>query len=89
MKLAGEGRYEEALQVILNKNALPFITGTICAHGCQSHCTRNFYETPVQIRDTKLLCAGKAYDSVINGRPFLLRMTLNASSKRPSPASFT
>lgn len=65
MKLAGEGRYEEALQVILNKNALPFITGTICAHGCQSHCTRNFYETPVQIRDTKLLCAQKAYDRVI------------------------
>ncbi|MCI8888236.1 MAG: putative selenate reductase subunit YgfK [Hungatella sp.] len=62
MKLAGEERYEEALQVILNRNALPFITGTICAHGCQSHCTRNFYETPVQIRDTKLLCAQKAYD---------------------------
>lgn len=65
VKLAGEGRYEEALQVILNKNPLPFITGTICAHGCQSRCTRNFYETSVQIRDTKLLCAQKAYDTVI------------------------
>jgi putative selenate reductase len=54
-----------ALQVILNRNALPFITGTICAHGCQSHCTRNFYETPVQIRDTKLLCATKAFDHVL------------------------
>ena len=64
VKLAGEGRYEEALKVILNKNALPFITGTICAHGCQSHCTRNFYETPVQIRDTKLLCVQNAYESV-------------------------
>lgn len=66
MKLAGEGKYEDALKVILNKNALPFITGTICAHGCQSHCTRNFYETPVQIRDTKLLCAQNAYDAVLN-----------------------
>ncbi len=65
MKLAGEGRYEEALQVILNKNALPFITGTICAHGCQSHCTRNFYETPVQIRRTKLMCAKEAYDKAV------------------------
>lgn len=63
--LAGQGRYEEALTVILNKNALPFITGTICAHGCQSHCTRNFYETSVQIRDTKLICARKGYDAVI------------------------
>ncbi len=65
MKLAGEGRFQEALQVILNKNPLPFITGTICAHSCQSHCTRNYYETPVQIRDTKLQCAEKAYDQVI------------------------
>ncbi|MCI9175398.1 MAG: putative selenate reductase subunit YgfK [Lachnospiraceae bacterium] len=65
VKLAGEGDYEKALQVILNRNALPFITGTICAHGCQSHCTRNFYETPVQIRDTKLLCAQKGYDRVL------------------------
>ncbi len=65
MKLAGEGNYEKAFQVILNKNPLPFITGTICAHGCQSHCTRNFYETPVQIRDTKLLCAKEGYDKVV------------------------
>ena len=66
VKLAGEGRYEEALQVILNRNALPFITGTICAHGCQAHCTRKFYETDVQIRDTKLLCAEKAYGKVLD-----------------------
>lgn len=65
VKLAGEGKYEEALKVILNRNALPFITGTICAHGCQSHCTRGFYETPVQIRDTKLVCAEKAFEKVL------------------------
>ena len=33
--LAGEGKYEEALKVILNRNALPFMTGTICSHPCQ------------------------------------------------------
>ena len=65
MRLAGDGRFEEALKVILNKNALPFITGTICAHGCQSHCTRNFYETPIRIRDTKLLCAKEAFEQVL------------------------
>lgn len=63
VELAGAGKYEEAMQVILNKNALPFITGTICAHGCMSHCTRNFYESPVQIRDTKLQCAKEAYEA--------------------------
>ncbi len=65
VKLAGEGKYEEALKVILNRNALPFITGTICAHGCQSHCTRNFYEESVQIRDTKLVCAENAFEAVV------------------------
>lgn len=65
MKLAGEGKYEEALQVILNRNALPFITGTICAHPCQGQCTRNFYEAAVQIRDTKLLCAQSAFEAVL------------------------
>ncbi|MDP4110221.1 MAG: putative selenate reductase subunit YgfK, partial [Bacillota bacterium] len=57
MKLAGEGKMKEALKVITDKNPLPFITGTICAHNCMGKCTRNFYETPVNIRRTKLEAA--------------------------------
>ena len=63
--LAGEGRYEEALSVILKKNTLPFITGTLCAHNCMNKCTRTFYEESVKIRETKLLCAEKGYEAVI------------------------
>lgn len=65
MKLAGEGSYAQALRVILRKNPLPFITGTICAHNCMSKCTRSFYEEPVHIRDMKLLAAEGGYDEVI------------------------
>jgi putative selenate reductase len=50
VQLAGEGRYADALRVILEKNALPFITGTLCAHNCMYKCTRNFYEESVNIR---------------------------------------
>ena len=57
LQLAGAGEFEQALEVILNKNPLPFITGTICAHNCMSKCTRNFYESPVDIRRTKLEAA--------------------------------
>ena len=64
--LAGEGKYEEALKVILNRNALPFMTGTICSHPCQGYCTRNFYEKSVQIRNTKLECAEQAMDAIID-----------------------
>ncbi|MDO4276138.1 MAG: putative selenate reductase subunit YgfK [Eubacteriales bacterium] len=65
IKLAGEGKYADALRVILEKNALPFITGTLCAHNCMSKCTRNFYEEPVNIRGTKLTAAENGYEEVI------------------------
>ncbi len=65
LQLAGEDRYEEALEVIAEKNPLPFITGTICAHNCMSRCSRNFYEEPVNIRRVKLECARKGYDKVM------------------------
>lgn len=51
--LMGEGRYAEALAVIYLKNPLPYITGTICDHQCQLHCTRMDYEGSVQIREIK------------------------------------
>jgi putative selenate reductase len=66
MKLTGEGNYAQALRVILEKNALPFITGTLCAHNCMYKCTRNFYEEPVDIRKTKLIAAENGYDEVIS-----------------------
>lgn len=67
LKLAGEGKYEEALKVITEKNPLPFITGTICAHNCMSKCTRNFYEDPVNIRRTKLESAEGGYEALMAG----------------------
>ena len=65
VKLVGEGKYADALRVVLEKNALPFITGTLCAHNCMYKCTRNFYEESVNIRGTKLIAAQKGYDAVI------------------------
>jgi len=65
VELAGKGDYAAALRVILEKNPLPFLTGTICAHNCMTKCTRNFYEESVDIRGTKLLAAEQGYESVI------------------------
>jgi len=53
VQLVGEGRYAEALEVIYDTNALPAITGHICDHQCQLHCTRMDYEGAVKIRDMK------------------------------------
>ncbi|MEF9973002.1 MAG: putative selenate reductase subunit YgfK [Clostridia bacterium] len=59
LKLVGEGKYAEALSVICEKNPLPTITGTLCPHTCALKCTRNFYEAPITIRETKLIAAEK------------------------------
>ena len=65
MELCRKGLYGPALKLITEKNALPFITGTICAHRCQNKCSRNFYEESVQIRDTKLIVAQHGYGALM------------------------
>ena len=72
MELCNKGLYGPALKLITEKNPLPFITGTICAHRCQTKCSRNFYDESVRIRDTKLLAAQKGYNALM------------ASIKRPA-----
>ena len=67
IELCRRGRYARALEVILEKNPLPFITGTICAHHCMDKCTRNFYDRSVQIRAAKLAAAERGYDQVLAG----------------------
>ena len=65
IELCRQGDYAAALKVILEKNPLPFITGTICAHHCMDKCTRTFYDRSVQIRDTKLVAAERGYSKVM------------------------
>ena len=66
LQLVEAGKYEEAMDVITEKNPLPFITGTICAHACMGKCTRNFYESPVHIREMKLEAAQNGYEALMN-----------------------
>ncbi|AFM41018.1 putative selenate reductase, YgfK subunit [Desulfosporosinus acidiphilus SJ4] len=61
LRLVGEKRYEEAFDVIVSKNPLPFITGTICTHTCMTKCTRLDYDESVHIRGQKLVAAEKGF----------------------------
>ena len=67
IRLTEKGLFKEALDVITQKNPLPFITGTICSHRCMTKCTRNFYDDPVAIRGWKLKAAENGYDALISG----------------------
>lgn len=62
LRLAGEGKYVEALDVIYAKNALPSITGHICDHECQFNCTRRDYEGAVNIREMKKVSLKKGWE---------------------------
>ncbi|MGC7871002.1 putative selenate reductase subunit YgfK [Desulfosporosinus sp. SYSU MS00001] len=61
LRLVGEKRYEEAFDVIVSKNPLPFTTGTICTHTCMTKCTRLDYDESVHIRGQKLVAAEKGF----------------------------
>ncbi len=77
IRLVGEKRYADALALIYERNALPSITGTICDHQCQIHCTRQDYDGPVNIREIKLMAVEKGMDE--------WRKRWSAPVKRPGP----
>lgn len=64
--LVSEGRYDEALEVIIEKNPLPHITGYICDHQCMTKCNRWDYELAVSIREIKKFAAEKSFNKVKN-----------------------
>ncbi|MBU3143001.1 putative selenate reductase subunit YgfK [Clostridium sp. CF012] len=66
IRLVGQGKHLEALRVIVQKNPLPFITGTVCSHACMSKCSRIFCDESVNIRNMKLQAAENAYENYIS-----------------------
>jgi len=65
LEAMAEGDAEKALKIIIERNALPFITGTICPHHCGDRCMRCYYEETLHIRETKLAAAEEAFDKVL------------------------
>ncbi len=61
VNLVALGKYDEALEVIAEKNPLPHITGYICDHQCETQCTRWEYDWPIKIRDIKKFAVENAY----------------------------
>lgn len=49
VKLSGEGRFSEALQVIYAHNPFPSVCGRVCPHFCEQHCNRNDLDGGVNI----------------------------------------
>lgn len=57
IKLASQGRYTEALELIKHENPFPAVCGRICPRKCESACTRGDVDDPVAIDDIKKFVA--------------------------------
>ncbi len=59
VQMVGEGKYKEALNIIMEDLPLPGVLGRICPHGCEDACRRCEVDAPVAIRNLKRLAADK------------------------------
>jgi heterodisulfide reductase subunit A-like polyferredoxin len=59
VQMVKEGKYQQALSIIMEDLPLPGILGRICPHGCEDACRRCEVDQPVAIRDLKRLAADK------------------------------
>lgn len=57
IKLASQGKYKEALELIKHENPFPAICGRICPHTCETECTRCEIDKAVAIDEIKKFIA--------------------------------
>lgn len=57
IKLASQGKYTEALELIKHENPFPAVCGRICPRKCESACTRGDIDDPVSIDEIKKFIA--------------------------------
>lgn len=57
IKLAAQGKYSDALELIKSENPFPAVCGRICPRKCESACTRGDVDDPVAIDEIKKFIA--------------------------------
>ena len=63
IRLASQGRYRDALELIKKENPFPAICGRICPHKCEDACTRGQIDKGVAIDEIKKFIADKDKNS--------------------------
>jgi NADPH-dependent glutamate synthase beta subunit-like oxidoreductase len=57
IKMASQGRYRDALELIKKENPLPAICGRICPRKCEAVCTRGDVDEPLAVDEVKKFIA--------------------------------
>ena len=63
LKLAAQGKYREALQLIKRENPFPAVCGRICNRRCEDACTRGTVDEAVAIDEVKRFIAQQDLDA--------------------------
>jgi len=59
VQLIGQGKYREAIQLIMERLPLPGVLGRVCPHPCESSCRRAEVDEALAIRDLKRYAADR------------------------------
>lgn len=79
VKLASQGRYTEALELIKKHNPLPAVCGRICPRLCENDCTRGDIDEAVAVDDIKKFIAERDLNAETR---FIPRKRNNYSDKK-------
>ena len=75
IKLASQGRYLEALELIKQENPFPAVCGRICNRRCEDACTRGDIDQPIAIDDIKKFIADRELSAETRYVPKMLNQT--------------
>ena len=75
LKLAAQGKYEDALDLIREENPLPAVCGRICNKRCEAECTRGDVDEAVAIDEVKRFIADHDLNQETRRIPQMLNQT--------------
>ncbi|HIQ86703.1 MAG TPA: FAD-dependent oxidoreductase [Candidatus Scatomorpha gallistercoris] len=75
IKLASQGRFDEALELIRRENPFPAVCGRVCPRFCEEACSRGDVDAPVAIDEVKKFLAQRELDPATRVIPKMLNTT--------------
>ena len=57
VQMVKQGKYQEALSIIMERLPLPGVLGRVCPHPCETACRRALVDDPISIRNLKRVAA--------------------------------
>ena len=87
--LAGEGRYDEALQALLKENPFPGVCGRVCFHPCETDCNRAQYDESVSIRSMERYVSDETSNQLPDLKPIRNRDAKEVAIVGAGPAGLS